>query len=332
MPVISIVVPCLNEERTIAQLLTAIHDQDFPAAEMEVLIADGRSTDGTRAEINKFQVAHPELSLKVIDNPRRLIPSGLNLAIAAAKGTYIVRLDAHCVPHHDYIRLSLEALESGRGWSVGGVWEIEPGGPGWVAYSIAVAASHPLGVGDAFYRFTNQPREVDTVPFGAFSKEKFTRLGGFDETLHANEDYEFNTRLRRAGGRVWLDPDIRSTYFARPTLSELARQYARYGFWKAQMLRRYPGSLRPRQVMAPLFVLSLVVLPLAGLIWPWMHWVLLVEVVSYVLLLWGAALFKTLDVKQIELLVGIPLAMATMHFSWGAAFLVSLSGPRQGKA
>ena len=243
-----------------------------------------------------------------------------------------MRLDAHCVPHHDYIRLSLEALESGRGWSVGGVWEIEPGGPGWVAYSIAVAASHPLGVGDAFYRFTNQPREVDTVPFGAFSKEMFTRLGGFDETLHANEDYEFNTRLRRAGGRVWLDPDIRSTYFARPTLSELARQYARYGFWKAQMLRRYPGSLRPRQVMAPLFVLSLVVLPLAGLIWPWMHWVLLAEVVSYVLLLWGAALFKTLDVKQIELLVGIPLAMATMHFSWGAAFLVSLSGPRQGKA
>lgn len=332
MPTVSIIVPCFNEEATIAQLLNAIYDQDFTRADMEVLIADGLSTDGTRAEINKFHQNHAELSLKVIDNPKRLIPSGLNLAIAAAKGAYIVRLDAHCVPRPDYLLRSIEALESGRGWSVGGVWEIKPSGPGWLAASIATAASHPLGVGDAFYRFANQAREVDTVPFGSFSKELISRVGDFDENLHANEDYEFNTRIRRAGGKIWLDPEIRSTYFARPTLAELARQYARYGFWKARMLRRYPSSLRPRQAVPPLFVLSLLVLPLASLIWPGLLWVLLVEVVSYILLLLGAALLKTLEVKQIKLLVGIPLAMATMHLSWGASFLWSLLSPGPRKA
>ncbi len=332
MPKVSIVVPCLNEERTISQLLDAIYDQDFPRSDVEVIIADGLSTDGTREEISKFQKAHSDLSVKVIDNPKRLIPSGLNLAISAAKGAYIVRLDAHCVPRPDYLRRGLAALESGRGWSVGGVWEIKPGGAGWMADSISIAASHPLGVGDAFYRFTNQPREVDTVPFGAFSKELITRIGGFDETLHANEDYEFNTRIRQAGGKIWLNPEIRSIYFARPTLAELARQYARYGFWKCIMLRRYPNSLRPRQAVPPLFVLSLLVLPLAGLIWPWLQWVLLAEVVSYILLLLGAAFFKTLEFKQIKLLVGIPLAMATMHLSWGAAFLWSLFSTQQRKA
>src|SRR3972149_4730889 len=190
---------------------------------------------------------------------------------------------------------------------------------------MALAASHPMGVGDAFYRFSTKAREVDTVPFGAFSKDLITRIGGFDEKLHANEDYQFNARVREAGGKVWLDPAIRSVYFARPTLTELARQYARYGYWKAQMLRRYPRSLRLRQVAPPLFVVSLVFLPLGVLVWPWLRWVLLGEVVSYALLLFTAAFFKALEAKKIVLLIGIPIAMATMHLSWGVAFLWSLS-------
>lgn len=324
MPKVSIIVPCFNEERTIGQLLAAIYIQDMPHADMEVLIADGSSTDGTREEISNFQDSHPDLDVKVIDNPQRLIPTALNLAIAAASGAFILRLDAHCIPEPDYARRSLEALESGKGWCVGGVWKISPGGRGFTAASIALAASHPIGVGDAFYRFTSKAREVDTVPFGAFSKDLVTRIGGFDETMHANEDYQFNTRVRQAGGKVWLDPAIRSTYFARPSLPELARQYARYGYWKVQMLRQYPKSLRLRQVAPPLFVVSLVLLPLGVFVWPWLRWVLLAEVVSYALLLFTAAFFKALKAKKIELLIGIPIAMATMHLSWGAAFLWSL--------
>jgi len=327
MPRISIIVPCFNEERTITQLLSAIYNQDYPRSHLEVIIADGLSTDSTRQQITSFHQSHSDLALQVIDNPKRLIPAGLNAAIAAAKGTTIVRLDAHCVPRPDYLSRSQKALDSGLGWNVGGVWEIKPSGQGWVAASIAIAASHPLGVGDAFYRFTRQPKEVDTVPFGAFRRDLVNKIGGFDETLHTNEDYEFNARIRHAKGKIWLDPDIKATYFARPTLSALARQYARYGFWKYKMLRHYPHTLRFRQALPPLFVLSLALLTLGGLIWPWLHGVLWVEVVSYFLLLLGAAVLKTLEVKQIKLLLGIPLAIATMHLSWGTAFLWSLFSP-----
>lgn len=330
MPRVSIIVPCLNEEATIRALLEAILAQSYPLSDMEVIIADGMSEDRTRPRITAFQTEHPELPLKVIDNRSRVIPVGLNLAIAAARGEIIVRLDAHCVPAPDYVERSVAALDAGKGWNVGGVWDIRPGGVGWMAASIAAAAAHPLGVGDAFYRTGSRAREVDTVPFGAFRKELLEHIGGFDESLLANEDYEFNARIRKAGGVVWLDPDIRSVYFARATLDELARQYARYGFWKWRMLRRYPGTLRWRQALPPLFVLAFLILPALHLLWPPLMWLWFAQVVSYALLLLAAALHQAIRVRNPLLVIGLPLAIATMHFSWGAAFLWSLlTTPRE---
>ncbi len=329
MPAVSVVVPCFNEEATIQELLEAIYGQDFPKQQLEVVIADGQSTDGTLARIETFQKAHPELPIRVVGNPQRVIPAGLNKAIAAARGKYIVRLDAHCVPRANYISRSIANLEAGKGWNVGGVWEIKPGAQTWIAASIVQAASHPLGVGDAFYRFTQRAQRVDTVPFGAFEKGMIAKIGGYDETLLSNEDYEFNTRIRQAGGTIWLDPEIKSVYYARPTLLSLARQYARYGFWKRKMLRRYPASLRLRQAVPPLFTLSLVLLFGLGFVWPWLHILLWVEVVSYVTLLFVVAGKITLENGQLGLLVGIPLAMATMHLSWGGAFLWSFFSPNK---
>jgi len=188
-----------------------------------------------------------------------------------------------------------------------------------------------LGVGDALYRFTDKSGEVDTVPFGSFQHSLIDKIGGFDESLQANEDYEFNARIRAAGGRVWLDPAIRSVYYARPNLGSLARQYARYGYWKLQMLRRYPNTLRARQAIPPLFVLSLLILPLLAFAFPWLRWVLPAEMVIYAALLIGAALGKAAEHKQISLVVGIPLAMMTMHLAWGTAFLWSLVSTRPAK-
>ena len=324
---VTIIIPCLNEEKTITQLLEAILGQDFPTQDIEVVIADGLSTDATRTRITEFRQHHPVLAIRVLDNPSRKIPAALNLAIGAAKGEYLIRLDAHCVPQPDYISKSITSLEEGRGSNVGGVWDIRPAAEGWVAESIAIAASHPLGVGDAFYRFTDRAREVDTVPFGAFRRDLIHRIGGFDETLLSNEDYEFNARIRKSGGKVWLDPTIRSIYFTRPTLPQLARQYARYGYWKLRMLRRYPNTLRLRQALPPLFVVSLLILPLLGLVWQWAFWVLLAEVVSYFVILFSAALRKALELKKMRLTLGIPLSIATMHLSWGTAFLWSLATP-----
>lgn len=331
MPQVSVIIPCFNEESTIAGVLQAVYAQDFPHADLEVVIADGLSTDGTRTAIAAFQTEHPDLSITVVDNPQRLIPAALNRAIAAARGEVILRLDAHCVPQPGYIARSLEALQAGRGWNVGGVWQVVPGGPGWMAAAIAAAAAHPLGVGDALYRYTTQAQEVDTVPFGAFRRALVAEIGGFDESLHSNEDYEFNTRIRAAGGKIWLDPHIKSLYYARSSLPALASQYARYGYWKLRMLRGYPGSLRWRQGIPPLFVLALLGLSLGGLWWPWLHKLLIAQVVSYVLLLLAAAAERAIRTRNIGLLFGMPLAIATMHISWGGAFLRSLLGALLGR-
>ncbi len=300
-------------------LLEALYQQTYPRQDMEVIVADGLSTDGTRQRIAAFQQDFRDLKVRVIDNPRRATPVALNRAIACAQGQVIVRLDAHSIPGPQYVSKCVEALEQGLGENVGGIWEIRPTGSGWLARAIAAAAAHPLAVGDAHYRYTGRARVVDTVPFGAFRRDLVDRIGGFDETLSTNEDYEFNVRVRQSGGRVWLDPTIRSTYFARGTLSALARQYWRYGYWKARMLRRYPHTLRWRQALPPLFFLSL-----CGsiLLAPWLppaRLFLSIEVLLYMAALMLAGMQLAIRKRDFFLFPGIPLAVATMHLCWAAA-------------
>lgn len=321
---VSIIVPCYNEEKTIALLLAAIERQTYPRSALEVIIADGGSVDGTCREIAAFQKLHPEFIVKVVDNPKRTIPSALNLAIMASTGNIILRLDAHSMPADDYVSLSVASLKANKGDNVGGVWQIIPGGSSWMARSIAIAASHKLGVGDAHYRFSEVPQVVDTVPFGAFYRSLLTKIGGFDETLLSNEDYEFNTRIRQSGGKVFLDPQIRSQYFSRPDLGALSRQYWRYGFWKYRMLRRYPKTLRWRQALPPVFVAGILGLAVLSIFFGWARWILLTGFLLYVVVLIAGSLPTAYRNRQPELLVGVPLAIITMHFSWGLGFLYSI--------
>jgi GT2 family glycosyltransferase len=150
------------------------------------------------------------------------------------------------------------------------------------------------------------------------------RVGYFDETLLTNEDYEFNARVRKAGGRIWLDPSIRSIYFARATLMELARQYWRYGFWKWRMLSRYPETLRWRQALPPLFVLSLMGLALFSLVLPLARVLFVFEILLYLSILTLAGLYAALNQRRSHLIVGLPLSIAVMHISWGSGFLWSI--------
>jgi glycosyltransferase involved in cell wall biosynthesis len=331
MHFVSIIVPCYNEQATIQLLLKAVYEQTYRRDRMEVVISDGLSTDRTREVIAAFQAGHPDLPVRLVENPKRIIPAAVNQAIRAACGEVLVRMDAHSMPRPDYVERCVAALESGKGDNVGGVWEIQPAGKGWMARSIASAAAHPLGVGDARYRVGGSPQAVDTVPFGAFHRSLVERIGYFDETLLTNEDYEFNTRIRQAGGVVWFDPAIRSRYFARPALAALARQYWRYGYWKARMLARYPHTLRWRQLLPPLFVLSILLFIVLPAFYPPAVWPVVVELGLYLLVLLAAGVQVAWKKRELSLIFGIPLAIATMHLSWGAAFLLSLLGLILGK-
>jgi succinoglycan biosynthesis protein ExoA len=321
---VSVIVPCYNEEARIRPLLEAIYGQTYPINQIEVVIADGLSTDGTRAVIADYKSTHPDLEIRIVDNTRRVIPSGLNRAIEVAAGRYIVRLDAHSIPSCDYIQNCIRGLENGLGDNIGGVWNIQPGDGTWIAKSIAIAVAHPIGAGDARYRIGGVAQYVDTVPFGAFKKDMFSHIGMYDETLLTNEDYEFNARLRQSGGRVWMDPSISSIYYARSTLGELVRQYWRYGYWKAQMLRRYPKTLRWRQILPPLFVATLLSLGVSSLIWDQARWLLVIIVILYTIIIFGIGNQMSLKHKVFSYAIGVPLATATIHFSWGAAFLWGL--------
>jgi succinoglycan biosynthesis protein ExoA len=322
-PFVSIIVPCYNEEATIRHLLDSILAQTYPRGQMELIISDGMSTDRTRDVIAAFQREHADLSVRVAENQMRTIPSGLNQAIRESSGGIIVRLDAHSVPIPEYVERCVSAHQSGKGDNVGGVWDIHPGAATWIAESISIAAAHPLGAGDALYRVGAKEGAVDTVPFGSFRRALVDKIGMFDESLLANEDYEFNARVRESGGIVWLDSSIRCVYFSRSTLAALALQYWRYGFWKFQMLKRYPRTLRWRQALPPVFVLSLIVLIVLSFWVVFARYLLAAGLFIYSVLLGLAGLKLAINKRKGFLVLGMLLAISTMHITWGAGFLWS---------
>ncbi|MCJ7433203.1 MAG: glycosyltransferase family 2 protein, partial [Anaerolineales bacterium] len=179
-------------------------------------------------------------------------------------------------------------------------------------------------VGDAMYRLNAKAGAVDTVPFGAFRRLLIEKIGAFDETLLTNEDYEFNTRVRQSGGIVWLEPSIRSVYFARSTFGELVRQYWRYGFWKWRMLARYPSTLRWRQALPPLFVAVLIGLGMLSAWFVLARIFIAAQITLYLTALIFAGLISAVKKQKFTLLFGLPLAIVTMHMSWGSGFLWSM--------
>lgn len=319
-PRVSVIIPCYNEEKTITHLLESILLQTYPLNDLEVIIADGLSTDQTRRQIAAFQAAHPQLNLKVIDNPKRIIPAALNVAIRAASGELILRMDAHTIPAGDYIQKSVRDFDAGKGEDVGGVIDILPGSDSWIGRSIAVATRHPLGVGDARYRWTKTAGYGDTVAFGLYAKSTFEKIGYYNESLLVNEDYEMNARLRASGGRIWINPEIRSAYYSRANLKSLARQYFTYGFYKFRMLQKFPGTVRWRQALPPLFVFAILMLLLLSSFWWFARIAFLAITAIYLLILITGSIQDAFRQKSPEFLLGIPLAIVTMHFSWGSGF------------
>lgn len=323
-PRVSLIIPCYNEAARIDDLLRAIVAQTYPLQDLEVIFADGLSTDETREKITSFAQTHVQPEIRILDNPKKIIPAALNLAIRAARGELIVRMDAHTLPAPNYVALSVSAFDEGRGQDIGGVIDVAPSRASWMGRSIAVAVRHPLGVGDARYRWAKEPCYADTVAFGLYERSIFEKIGYYDESLLVNEDYELNARLRASGGKIWIDPAIRSTYYSRPDLGSLARQYFTYGFYKYRMLQQHPRTLRWRQALPPLFVFGLLMLLLLTAFWHPAAWLFLAVILLYLFILMAGSIQEAIRQRAPLLLIGIPLAIMTMHLSWGCGFWWSI--------
>ena len=327
-PPVSVVIPCYNEEKFIGKALANLTDQ-YPSGGYEIIVVDGMSSDGTREVISEFQQSHPDLMIRVLDNPARNIPHALNLGIAAARGEIIARMDAHAVPSAGYVRRCVAVLEEGNVGIVGMPCRVRPAEDTVTARAIALGVSHPFGIGDAKYRLTTAgetQEDVDTVAFACFRKTLWLMLGGFDEKLLTNEDYDFNYRARARGSRVVLDRLAHCDYFARPTLGKLASQYSRYGVWKARMIRARPRSVKVRQLVAPMFVLSILALAATGLWNSAAWWLLALEVLIYFS---AAAVFAYQAARKsqekLSVMLMLPLVFLTIHLSWGTSFLWGLA-------
>ena len=323
-PLVTVILPIRNERAFIERSLGAVLAQDYPADRMEILIADGMSDDDTRAIIAALPGAE---RVRIIDNPRRIQSAGLNAAIAQATGDILVRVDGHTLIAPDYVRQCVAALQATGADNVGGA--MDPVGLTATGVAIAAAGKSPFAVPTAFH-VSQQSQFTDTVYLGAWPRRVFERVGGFNEHVGVNEDYELNYRIRASGGTIYFSPAIRSVYYGRQTFPDLARQYYRYGRSKVKTLREHPASLRPRQLVAPLFVAGLVGgLPFSA-ISDTLRRLWLAGQLAYL----AANLvfsFKAAARVEFQAAWRLPLVFLTIHLAWGFGFWVGLLASQETK-
>ena len=263
-PVVSFVVATWQEAAFIGPCLERLLAQDLDGLDggVEVLVADGGSTDGTRELVEEMTRRDPRVRL--LDNPRKVAPAAFNLGIAASRGRYVSLIGAHSLPQVDYARRLVSAFESTGAWLVGGRAVSEPAVPGPEAAGIARAMASPLGVGGATFRLSEQAGWADTGFPGAYRRALFDEIGMFDEALVRNQDDDLHLRARLAGHRLWYEPALATIYHPRATLAGLWRQYEQYGFWRAATLRKHRRLASPRQAAPGVLVAGLVLGPVVG--------------------------------------------------------------------
>ena len=321
-PFVSIVMPIRNEADFIARSLGSVLAQTYPHDRMEVVIADGMSTDDTRAIARQVADQH-DIPVSIYDNPRQIAPTALNIATAHARGDIIIRVDGHCEIAPDYVEKCVMHLQEDGVDAVGG--PIETIGSTPFSRAIAIAMSTPFGVGGSAFRTVKDERLlVDTVAFPAYTRRAVEAAGPYDEEQVRNQDDEYNYRLRELGFKILLAPDVRSTYYSRSSLRKLWRQYYQYGYWKVRVMQKHPRQMSLRQFVPFTFVSALWGSLLMALIGGKMGRLLLTMVVgSYVLANTLASLWTARRYGQ-AYLPYLPVIFATLHLSYGLGFLHGL--------
>jgi glycosyltransferase involved in cell wall biosynthesis len=317
---VSILIPCRDEQEHIGGCLDSLLQTDYPRALLEVLVVDGMSNDGTRDVVAAYAARHP--FIRLLDNPARIAPSALNVGLRVATGDVVMRMDAHVAYPPEYIARLVAALQESGVEGVGPALDTRPGGTGAVARAIALALGHPFGVGNSYFRIgAPERRLVDTVPFGCYRRDIFTRYGVFDEDLVRAQDEEFNFRVSRRGGRILLVPEVVALYFARRTLRQVSRMYYQYGFFKPWVAQKVGRVMTVRQLVPAALVTALVATGVGGLaLAP------LAVLFGLILTLYAGAILSfaapAARAHGVRCALALALVFPVLHFSYGVGFLV----------
>lgn len=318
---VTVIMPIRNEGSFIERSLGAVLLQDIPPQRLQVLVADGRSTDDTRQRVQDLARHHAGVAVEVVDNPGGIVPTGMNAALRRASGEVVVRVDGHTIVEPDYVRRCLEALARTGADCVGG--RMDAVADSAFGRAVALATSSPFGVGGARFHYSPREEEVDTVYMGAWPRGIFQRVGGFDEEMVRNQDDELSYRIRERGGRIVLDPSIRSRYYPRSTLRTLWRQYFQYGFWKVRVMQKHPRQMKARHFAPPALAGALAITalaaPFASAARAWLVGVAGTYVVAN--LLASAWTARRADASSAPWL---PVVFGALHLSYGAGFMAGL--------
>lgn len=320
---LSVIVPIYNEEKYISKCIDSILEQDYPKNDLEVILVDGMSTDKTREIVAEYTAKYP--FIRLIDNPKKIVPYAMNSGIKASKGDIIIRLDGHVEYPNNYFSALVKNLKALDADNVGALCETLPCGPSAKELAIAEALSSSFGMGNSYFRIgCDEVRQVDTVPFGCFKREVFDKVGLYDNELIRNQDDELNGRIIKSGGKIYLIPSIVTKYFARDKIGKVKKMFYQYGLYKPLVNKKLGAPATIRQFFPLVFVLGLIF----GAMLSCISWIIAVMYLSVmVLYLLLACYFTFKSVKKtgkISLFLYQPLTYLTVHVSYGWGYLVGI--------
>lgn len=319
-PFVSIIIPCRNEEKFIGKCLDSIIAQDYPKEKVEILVIDGMSEDRTRNIVQGFIKKYS--TIKIFDNLQKFTPFGMNIGIKNSRGNVIAMINAHSVLDKEFIKFSVDYLEKIKtADAVGGKLQTINENQGIISQVIPIAADSLFGTGGKRYRTRQEEGFVkDTLPYCAYRKEVFSKIGYIDEELIRDQDEEFNYRLIKNGGKIYFTSEIKSYLYIRPSISKLWRQHFQYGYWKVKVLEKVGAKFIQRQVIPSLFILGLSLSGILGIFFKPFFYLFLLIIVSYLAL--DIIFSLNLSFKNgWKYFFVLPAIFATIHLSYGIGFL-----------
>ena len=320
-PFVSVVIPMRNEEKYIKKCILSFINQDYPEDRYEVIVVDGQSQDNSSTIVTELMKSHNNIYM--LENEQKITPIALNIGVKQAKGDLIIIFSAHGFANKMFLADNVNVHTKNNVDCVGGT--IKTIGQDFQSKAISLAQSSVFGVGNSLFRYSKKTQFVDTVAFGAYSKNIFDKVGYFDETLVRNQDFEFNHRIIKNGGKILLDPSIKSYYFARSSIWKLFIQYLKYGFWKVSVISKHKDAFRLRYQVPPFFVLILIVLSILSIFQD----LFLLFLISTLLIYLFAIIIVSIRISmksRIKNILILPFTFCALHFGFGIGFLIGAIG------